>query len=263
MRAFVALIFLLSACSSSGPQEEVVAHVGDTYLEASALAALVPHDADEEDRQRAIRDWIGSELLYREALERGLQDNLRLQQQLERTRRNLLIAALLDQELGREEVGVTDWEIQQYYEENDELFQREEPEMRARHILLASQRQANARYNDLRRGTDFAEVAQNYSEDADTRRSGGDLGVISRRDDPALWNACEDLELNVLSQPIRTEYGYHLIEVLERYDTESIKPLEQVREQIVETLVWQQHNQRMNQLIETLKEREDWGLVAQ
>ncbi len=263
MRLGLALCFLLTACSSSGPREEVVAHVGDAYLEVSALEVLLPYGASEEDRQRVITDWIGSELLYREAIDRGLHESLRLKQQLERTRRNLLVAALLDDELGSREVDVTETEVRRYYDGNVELFRREVPEIRARHILLSSQRQANARWNDLRRGADFGDVARGHSEDVDTRDRGGELGVFSRAEDPTLWNSCEDLELNAPSQPIRTEYGYHLIEVQARYEANSVKPLEQVRGQIVEKLVWQTHRRRMNQLIETLKEREDWGIDTQ
>jgi len=263
MRFGLALCFTLTACGASGPQEEVVAHVGDAHLEASALEALLPYGASEEDRQRAITDWIGRELLYQEAIDRGLHESLRLQQQLERTRRNLLVAALLDDELGNEEVDVTETEIQRYYDGNAELFRREAPEVQARHILLSSQRQANARRNDLRRGADFADVARSHSEDVDTRDSGGELGVFSRADDAALWSACQDLELNTPSQPIRTEYGYHLIEVQARYEASSVRPLEQVRGQIVEKLVWQKHRQRMDQLVKTLKNREDWGINAQ
>ena len=263
MRLGLALCFLLTACSSSGPREEVVAHVGDAYLEASALEVLLPYGASKEDRQRVITDWIGNELLYREAIDRGLHESLRLKQQLERTRRNLLVAALLDDELGSREVDVTETEVRRYYDGNVELFRREVPEIRARHILLSSQRQANARWNDLRRGADFGDVARGHSEDVDTRDKGGELGVFSRAEDPTLWNSCEDLELNAPSQPIRTEYGYHLIEVQARYEANSVKPLEQVRGQIVEKLVWQTHRRRMDQLVETLKEREDWGINTQ
>ena len=263
MRLGLALCFLLTACSSSGPREEVVAHVGDAYLEVSALEVLLPYGASKEDRQRVITDWIGNELLYREAIDRGLHESLRLKQQLERTRRNLLVAALLDDELGSREVDVTETEVRRYYDGNVELFRREVPEIRARHILLSSQRQANARWNDLRRGADFGDVARGHSEDVDTRDKGGELGVFSRAEDPTLWNSCEDLELNAPSQPIRTEYGYHLIEVQARYEANSVKPLEQVRGQIVEKLVWQTHRRRMDQLVETLKEREDWGINTQ
>ena len=263
MRLGLALCFLLTACSSSGPREEVVAHVGDAYLEVSALEVLLPYGASEEDRQRVIADWIGSELLYREAIDRGLHESLKLKQQLERTRRNLLVAALLDDELGSREVDVTETEVRRYYDGNVELFRREVPEIRARHILLSSQRQANARWNDLRRGADFGDVARGHSEDVDTRDRGGELGVFSHAEDPTLWNSCEDLELNAPSQPIRTEYGYHLIEVQARYEANSVKPLEQVRGQIVEKLVWQTHRRRMDQLVETLKEREDFGINTQ
>ena len=139
MRLGRTLCFLLTACGSSGLREEVVAHVGDAYLEVGALEALLPYGASKEDRQRVITDWIGNELLYREAIDRGLHESLRLKQQLERTRRNLLVAALLDDELGSREVDVTETEVLRYYDGNVELFRREVPDIRARHILLSSQ----------------------------------------------------------------------------------------------------------------------------
>ena len=178
MPAYAALFLLLAACGASGPQEDIVARVGDAYLEASALEALLPYDASAEDRRRALDDWIGRELLYREALQRQLHEDIRLQQQLERTRRNLLLAALLDDEFGRGETDVSEGEIRQHYDEHLDLFQREEPEVRVRHILLASQRQANARRADLRRGADFADVARSHSEDVDTRSRGGELDAL-------------------------------------------------------------------------------------
>ena len=54
MRLGLALCLLLTACGSSGPREEVVAYVGNAYLEASALEALLPYGASEEDRQLSL-----------------------------------------------------------------------------------------------------------------------------------------------------------------------------------------------------------------
>jgi peptidyl-prolyl cis-trans isomerase C len=253
---------LILACSAPGPEKDTIAKVGDSALSTSKLEAILPYGSDAEARQRVLKNWVGRELLYQEALARKLHESVRLQEQLERTRRDLLLAALLDDEFGREEVHVEEDEIHQHYQAHEDDFLREEDEIHVRHILLASKREANTRRAALQRGADFAEVARDFSEDVDTRDRGGDLGLFSQEDEPVLWKACEDLKLNSVSRSIHTEYGYHLLEVLERPEAGTLRPLEQVRAQIVETIVWQQHRQRMDQLVESLKKTKDWAIIS-
>ena len=67
---------------------------------------------------------------------------------------------------------------------------------------------------------DFIEAAAIYSEDS-TRESGGDLGTFDRdRMVPAFTEAAFSLEPGELSEPVRTQFGYHLIEVLEQIETD-------------------------------------------
>ncbi len=261
-RCYLLVLPLLLACGTAGPEKDVVAQVGTRALSASELETILPYGARAGERQRILENWIGRELLYQEALERKLHEDTRLREQLERTRRDLLVAALLDAEFGRAEVIVDENAILQYYQEHEDDFHREESEIHVRHILLASKREANARRAALQRGSDFAEVARESSEDVDTRDQGGDLGFFAQEGEPVLWQACEDLELNLVSRPIRTEYGYHLLEVLARFEAGTLRPLEQVRPQIVEAIVWQQHHQRMDQLVESLKKTKDWAITS-
>jgi len=261
-RSFLFVLPFVLACGASGPEKEAIATVGDSVLSTSELEAILPYGADAAVRQTTLENWVGRELLYQEALARKLHKNARLEEQLARTRRDLLLAALLDDEFGREEVHIEENEIHQYYQEHEDEYLRAENEVHVRHILLASKREANARRAALQRGADFAEVARDFSEDTDTRDRGGDLGFFSATGEPVLWNACADLELNRVSRPVRTEYGYHLIEVLERTEAGTLRPLEQVRAQVVETIVWQKHRQRMDQLVESLKKTKDWAIIG-
>ncbi len=250
----------LFACDVPGPSKDAVAYVGDVGLTPSELEAQLPYGADEQERRRTLENWLGRELLYQEAIARELDQRPRLQAQLERTRQDLLVAALLDDEFGREEVLVEEGEIYRYYEEHDDEFHLDAPEIRARHILLNNKREANARRASLQNGADFAEVAREHSQDTDTRFKGGELGYFSEADEPALWRACQDLELNSFSRPVRTEYGYHIMQVLERQEAGTLRPLEQVRALIVEKIVWQKHRQRLHHLVESLKNTKDWAI---
>lgn len=98
-------------------------------------------------------------------------------------------------------------------------------QIHARHILiktneLVSQDQARRRLEDLRERlvnkADFAELARLYSNDG-SRDKGGDLGWIYPGDTvPEFEKAMNDLKVGDISQPVQTQFGWHLIQVMER-----------------------------------------------
>ena len=92
-----------------------------------------------------VENWVRQELLYQEALTRKLDQQARLKMLLEQTRRDLLVAALLDDEFSSEKLDFSEDDILRYYDVHQDQFQRAIPEVKARHILLSSQREANAR----------------------------------------------------------------------------------------------------------------------
>ncbi len=203
------------------------------------------------------------ELLYQEALARGLHQQTRLKTLLEQMRRDLLVAALLDAEFQDHELAFSEAAIRRYYDAHQDDFRRLRPEIRARHILLTSQREANARRKTLlQRGESFSEVARKYSHDAATRNEGGELGYFSEVENPVLWAACQDLPLKVISERVQTEYGYHLIQILERCEVGTVRDLTQVRSQIVEALVREHHQSQLDQLVAKLKNSTDWAIAA-
>lgn len=255
---------LLAACDRHEDQGPIVARVGDAVLTAAELEARLPDDLDGDlaaaERAHTIETWVREELLYQEALARRLDQRAHLQQLLEQTRRGLLVADLLDTEFEGWEVKISESSIQQYYEQHRDEFLFFQPQVRARHILLRTLSDADARLRALQRGDSFGDQALQHSQDQDTRLSGGDLGYFSEEDDPLLWDLCQNLKLNSLSKPIRSESGYHIIQVLDRREAGTPKELDQARSQIVETLVRREHQQRLEDLITRLKAAREWAI---
>jgi peptidyl-prolyl cis-trans isomerase D len=133
-----------------------------------------------------------------------------------------------------------------YEERIDEL--REPERLTVRHILLtvpanasdAAARQVRDRLAGLRAeieaGADFAAVAEASSEDSVSAAQGGDLGIVERgMMDPAFEQAAFSLEKGVVSEPVRSRFGYHLIEVTEIKGGE-VKPFAEVRGQLADEL---------------------------
>jgi len=130
------------------------------------------------------------------------------------------------------------------YEADLDRFRRSE-QRSVRHILVRlapdadarSEADAKARLQALRErilaGEPFAEVAREASEDPGSAQQGGDLGTFERGlMDPAFDQATFVLERGVLSEPVRSAFGYHLIEVT-AIDEAEVRPFEEVRDELL------------------------------
>ena len=269
MSRFVLLSFtwVLASCSSDRGQEGVVARVEEVVLTTADLESLLPPELGTSlgpaEKAQLVEQWLEEELLYQEALARKLDQNPRTQQLLDKARKDLLVAALLNAEFEGQDTQVSEAAIQQYYAENREQFRRTKPELHDLHILLATESDAHAKRQALRNGTSFEELARLHSLDQETKGRGGDLGYFSSDDNPTLWEACRGLPFNILSEPIQTQYGYHLIQVLDRQEAGTTKELDQVRPQIVDSLVRQDYKQRLAELIGRLKSSKKWTINNQ
>lgn len=131
-------------------------------------------------------------------------------------------------------VEVTDEEIEGYFEENKETFDTQE-QVDARHILVEDEDLANDLYKQLKDGADFAELAQEHSTDG-SAASGGDLGFFSRGQMvPEFEEKAFSLEVGEISEPVKSEFGYHIIETLDKQE-EKAAALEDHAEGIKENL---------------------------
>lgn len=124
------------------------------------------------------------------------------------------------------DVQVTEGEIEAYYEEHEEEFERPAS---ARFTLAVIDKGAAAADRDAARaraeavraeiagGADFAAVAARESDDPGSRNSGGELGTVTRGQTVAPFEAAlYSLPIGELSQPVETQFGFHVIQVHER-----------------------------------------------
>ncbi len=158
-----------------------------------------------------------------------------------------LVFIEIDPEGFKGKVDITDKEIRGYYEYNIDMF-AEPKQVKARHILFKLspdaeeakekevRKRANAVLEEARQGKDFAELAKKHSE-GPSRSDGGDLGYFSEGQmEKSFEDAAFNLKIGEVSDLVRTRFGYHIIKV-EDIKEKRGKPLEEVREQIVEILV--------------------------
>ena len=151
---------------------------------------------------------------------------------------------LVDQSAIFDSITPTDQEVQEYYDIN--MNQYSTPgQVRARHILLrveddtdeaAVEARAAELTAELRDGGDFDALAREHSDDEGTAPQGGDLGLFGRgRMVPEFEAVAFDMEVTEISDPVRSPFGFHIIQVTEKQE-EATQPLAEARDGIVTTL---------------------------
>ncbi len=124
-------------------------------------------------------------------------------------------------------ISVTDEEVASYYKAHPDEFERQRTAFLSyvtlpKVIAASDSAAALARARELRKeivdqGEDFAAIARQESADSVSAERGGDLGEWTRGDFAAAFDsAAFSMPLNTVSQPVLTEFGYHLIEVTKR-----------------------------------------------
>ena len=101
------------------------------------------------------------------------------------------------------------------------------PEVHARHILVATEAEAQQILQQLNAGADFAALAQQYSLDASTRDRGGDLGTFPRGTLtlPEVEEVAFSLQPGQISGIVKSPWGYHIVQVLDRVDDAEYDPV--------------------------------------
>ena len=136
----------------------------------------------------------------------------------------------LFQEKAMDEVEVSDKEIEAYYNQG-------KYELNARHILVETEEEAKAIIEELKNGADFATLAKEKSIDTGSGAEGGELGWFSVGTMVTEFNdAAYALELKTVSEPVKSDFGYHIIEVKDKREVEGYGTLEEKKEEIREQL---------------------------
>jgi foldase protein PrsA len=151
---------------------------------------------------------------------------------------------------------VSEQEIEAYYEKNKAQY--EQPESReVRHILVKKKELADEIYAKLKNGADFAKLAERYSEDTASAAEGGKFKAFKGKTVAPFDKFVFAADTGDLSKPIKTEFGWHVIEVLEDVKPPSAQPLEEVRDAINSTLLQEEQNKALQAWVAETKEQYD------
>jgi len=275
MRARVAVLLLLFsivaglALQGCGDDQEgtVVARVGSseiTELELRRRLEELPPFARQQfagpEGMLALLDrLVEEEVIYQAARDAGYQNDPDVVRTVRNVERRSMIQAFYD-EVVEGDVEIPEEEIVAYYEEHDELFQRP-ARIQFRQIMTSSRQAAEAARRRVLAGEGFAEVARDVSIDTSTRDAGGLMTPISRGGgiptlgmDADFVNALFDWKVGEVTDVMRSGKGWHIFRIEEKTEAGK-RPLEDVREEIVNSLKPAAARERYDKLLEDYKER--------
>jgi peptidyl-prolyl cis-trans isomerase C len=237
VKFFICLAVLFTfRCGTKIEQSDIIAKVGNAVLTKQELQSLMVNQGYSVEEERTFVDrWIHRELLYQEALRQHIQQSDDLQKELVRIEKELMINKLLERTY-KEKIHLSEEEIRSYYDQNVTAFRVIKDDVRIQHILLKTRSDANLALQEITAGNSFESVAKSRSID-EFAEQGGEMGYVCREDViPEIQRQAFRLSDNQVSPIIQSEFGYHIIKVLDHRSAGDLRPLAEVRPEIMQRL---------------------------
>jgi hypothetical protein len=252
-------VVTLSSCRRQPANETAVARIEDRTLTMQEIRTQfdTTRPPTEAQIQQYLRRWISDELLYREAVRRGLDQAPSVQRRLENLQRQTIIQELLQTEIyDAPATAPTRDDIRRYYEQNRESFILAEP------VVLIS----FAVFDDRSKATEFRNAALRGTSWSDAVRTPEHAGGIRARTDSVyftesrllpreLWRVATTIASGSPSFPISTEDGYFVVNVWSVQRPGSSADLAYVRDEITNRLTVERRQRAYRSLVENLRSR--------
>lgn len=178
-------------------------------------------------------------------------------------------AQIISEELFKKvtaDVKIADPDIAAYYAKNKTTYTQAESRD-VRHILIQTKSQSAPDYAKAKAKADevYAKVvalgpkgdwkalAKQYSDDPGSKDNGGKLTISRGQTVPEFDKTSFDLKTDEISKPVKTQFGYHIIEALSDVKPKKVQPLSQVRETIRQQLLQQKRSEAMTKWVEDVK----------
>jgi peptidyl-prolyl cis-trans isomerase C len=235
--AFAAIVLAALALPAQvrAQADPVIAKVNGVEVRQSDLT-LAEEDMGQQAQQLTgdakkeyLLAYVADVILVSKAAEaKKVADQKDFKTRLAFIRAKLLMEVLLDTE-GK--AAVTDQAVKKAYDDAVTQMTADQ-EVRARHILVPTEAEAKKVLDEIKKGTDFAEMAKQKSKDPGAAAEGGDLGYFTKDQMvPEFAETAFKLDKGQLSDPVKTQFGWHIIKVEDKR-TKPAPGFEEVKDQV-------------------------------
>lgn len=268
MKKIAVIIFLMAAlvaCSKkdmgqqSGQKGSALAKVGTASITQADLEREMQNLPDyaqqmfegEKGREKFLDEIVKKEILYQEALKKGLDKAPDFTKKMEEFKKLTLVSELLEKEI-MAKAKASDQEVKEYYDKHREEFATTS-QIKASHILVKTEAEAEKILERLKKGEKFDAVAKKESLDKQSAQNGGDLGYFKRGDMvPEFEKAAAALKAGEISKPVKTSFGFHIIKVTDK-KTGPVIEFEQIKGMISQRLSGERQKEAFDKYLADLR----------
>ncbi|MFP4117356.1 MAG: peptidylprolyl isomerase [Candidatus Woesearchaeota archaeon] len=164
-------------------------------------------------------------------------------------------------------IDITRDDVAEFFEQNKEEFTPSDDEVRASHVLISTEQREEEEAREIaeevvekaRDGEDFAQLVSEYSDDPSAEQNEGDLGFFTESEMvPEFSEAVFSLnETGEISEPIKTDFGFHVIKLTDMRKEGDEPELDDVYDQVEENLLNQRNSEAVEEYIMGLREESD------
>ena len=282
LRVFVLSALFLAVATISWPAntyakdsaDKVLAEVGPYKLTVKDFEAQVKSlppqfqmaiASNKKFRDSFLERWVQVTLMALKAREMKLDQDPEVKKRLEDLK-NALLAQEFSKRYIDDKVKVTDEDVKAYYEQHKEEYTQKE-QVKARHILIKvpaggdekawedAKKKALEIKKEAESGKDFGELAKKYSDDPGTKDRGGELGYFGKgRMVPEFEKAAFSLKPGEISDPVKTIFGWHLIQVEDKKAAQA-RPLDEVESFVRQRALQEKKQQALEKLLADVRKK--------
>ncbi len=232
-------IIMFSGCKKE-EEGKIVARVGKTTLTVEQLLNQIPPqmliNASPETRKNLLDTWVSNEIIYQDALNKGIDKKPEVAQQIELTKKQIVIQAAM-QDLITSARFIPETESRTYFREHEEDYNTV---IEVSHISLNSRAEGMEVLEKLREGQSFGTLAKKYSTDSTTAKKNGYFGSF-RKGDLIRLPVFEEYAFSLvnvgdITPLVQTEFGFDIIKLLSQRKSSQEIEYEDVAENIMQTL---------------------------
>lgn len=228
-----------------------------TEKDLNAIIARYPQERraafqNEQAKKQLVEQLISFELMNKFGKELKLDETQEYKDAIESISKEVMTSMAINKILS--DIKVTDEEVRKYYDENKEAFETPAT-VSAKHILVATEDEAKSIKEEIENGTiSFTDAAMKYST-CPSKEQGGALGEFSRgMMVPEFEDAAFNAEIGVVTEPVKTQFGYHLITVDSKNDA-STKSFEEVKDAVLHQLIQERQHEKYDEMLKELEDK--------
>ncbi len=235
----------------------VVAGENITNADLDAFLQSLPQEqrmyaSNPQFRKQCLEQLIAYRVYAKLGEEMKLEETAEFKAIMENARKDILAQMAIGEVL--KSVTVTDEEVKEFYEANQQRFQKGAT-VSAKHILVKEEAECKAILESITKGEKTFEDAAKESSTCPSGSKGGDLGEFGKGQMVKEFEeAAFAAEIGTVVGPVKTQFGYHLIKV-EKKNEASVKPFEEAKGTIQQTLLQQKQNHAYAAKMGELKEK--------